>query len=268
MDDRLTVLVVDDDDSVREIVRDLLEGEGLSVLEAADPMAALEIAASTPRAIDLLMTDVIMPGIDGAELARRVQTVRPAIPVLYMSGSSAEELVARGVLATGTAFLAKPFGPDALLGYVRGVADRAHGARGPSSLPEPVSAEGAVAAKLAQEVAALRKRVADLETVCAEVHQREEAMRLTVMALGHELNGPLSVLASRIELMRWEAEERALPRPVLEDLAVMERHVERLGRLVKIVLDPARPTGPSARTDAHGSNGAGSGQGRVSSIAD
>jgi signal transduction histidine kinase len=72
-------------------------------------------------------------------------------------------------------------------------------------------------------------------------------MRLIMTGLGHELNEPLSVLVSRIDLMRMEAEEQALPHLVVEDLAVLQRHVERLGRIVKVVLALAEP-GRSERT--------------------
>jgi two-component system NtrC family sensor kinase len=106
----------------------------------------------------------------------------------------------------------------------------------PMSAQKPGRRAGATASPLAREVAALRSRVTDLEAARAEAQQRESAMRLTMAGLGHELNGPLSVLVSRIDLMRLEAQERVLPLPVLDDLTVLQRHVERLARVVRVVL--------------------------------
>ena len=118
----LTVLLVDDNGAVRACLRDALEVAGFAVLEAADATAALTIAATARRPIEILLTDVLMPGIDGTELARRVQRLRPETGVLYMSGCSEAELAARGLLVDGTAFLAKPFGPNVLLDRLRNVA--------------------------------------------------------------------------------------------------------------------------------------------------
>ena len=81
-------------------------------------MDALRIAETTPRPIEILVTDINMPGIDGLELARRVQALRPATGVVYMSGAPADVVEAWGLL-TGTVFLRKPFGPDVLVERVR-----------------------------------------------------------------------------------------------------------------------------------------------------
>ena len=114
----------------------------------------------------------------------------------------------------------------------------------PVSARKPGRRAGAIASPLACEVAALRSQVTDLEAACAEAQQRDSALRLTMVCLGHELNGPLSVLVSRIDLMRLEAQERVLPLPVLDDLTVLQRHVERLGRVVRVVLALAAPGRP------------------------
>jgi len=118
-----TVLIVDDDPDVRGYVSEALRLGGFAILEAADGAAALEIAATSARPIDILVTDVNMPGIDGLELARRVRARYPATGVLYMSGAAAE-VTARWNLAAGGVFLQKPFGPDALLEHVRDAARR------------------------------------------------------------------------------------------------------------------------------------------------
>jgi two-component system NtrC family sensor kinase len=111
----------------------------------------------------------------------------------------------------------------------------------PMSLDVPDRAGDPIASALAREVAALQRQVEDLEAAVVEARHREAAMRLSMRGLGHELNGPLSVLVSRIDLMRVEAEERGLPPPVPEDLAMLQRHVERLGRVVKVMFAVAEP---------------------------
>jgi DNA-binding response OmpR family regulator len=114
-----TILLVDDNPDVRICVSEMLKIDGFDVLEAADGADALRIAETTPQPIEVLVTDINMPGIDGLELARRVRTLRPAIGVVYMSGAS-PDLVEAWDLLTGTAFLHKPFGPDVLVERVRG----------------------------------------------------------------------------------------------------------------------------------------------------
>jgi DNA-binding response OmpR family regulator len=113
-----TVLLVDDDPDVRAILSEVLRIGGFAILEAADGTDALRIAETTPRPIEILVTDINMPGIDGLELSRRVQALRPATGVVYMSGAPADVVAAWG-LVTGTVFLQKPFGPDVFLDRVR-----------------------------------------------------------------------------------------------------------------------------------------------------
>jgi DNA-binding response OmpR family regulator len=113
-----TVLLVDDDPDVRAYVSEVLRIGGFAILEAADGTDALRIAEATPRPIEILVTDINMPGIDGLELGRRVQALRPATGVVYMSGAPADVVAAWGLL-TGTVFVRKPFGPDILLERVR-----------------------------------------------------------------------------------------------------------------------------------------------------
>ena len=113
-----TVLLVDDDPSVRAYVSRALSIAGFTILEAVDGTDALQIAETAPGPIEILVTDINMPGIDGLELARRVQVLRPATGVVYMSGAPAHEVEAWSLL-TGTVFLQKPFGPDVLVEHVR-----------------------------------------------------------------------------------------------------------------------------------------------------
>lgn len=127
-----TVLLVDDNPDVRTCVGELLRIHGFSILEAADGEDALRIAQSL-RPIEVLVTDINMPGIDGLELARRVRALRPAIAVLYMSGVPAHEVARLGL--TGTVFLSKPFDADLLLEHVRDVTRRGHEGRACTGTP-------------------------------------------------------------------------------------------------------------------------------------
>jgi CheY-like chemotaxis protein len=114
-----TVLVVEDEDGVRAPVRRILVAHGYRVLEAADGPSALHIAEHHTGKIDLLLTDVVMPGMNGGELARRLQGLRSGIRVVFMSGYSAEAVATHGVLSPGAAFLQKPFSVEELLERLR-----------------------------------------------------------------------------------------------------------------------------------------------------
>jgi PAS domain S-box-containing protein len=114
-----TVLLVEDEDIVRDLARRVLERSGYTVLACADGTAAVELAESHEGAIDLLLTDVVMPGLRGYEVAARVVETRPEIKVLYMSGYAEEALVGGGPQVTGHALIEKPFAIDALTRRVR-----------------------------------------------------------------------------------------------------------------------------------------------------
>jgi len=118
-----TVLLVDDDPDVRALLSEVLRIGGFAILEAPDGTTALRIAETTLQSIEILVTDINMPGINGLELARRVQALRPGTGVVYMSGAPAD-VVAAWSLATGTVFLRKPFGADVFLDCVRDVMRR------------------------------------------------------------------------------------------------------------------------------------------------
>ncbi|MCB9120697.1 MAG: PAS domain-containing protein [Caldilineaceae bacterium] len=105
----ITVLLAEDEDVVRAMGVEILEGFGYTVLEAGGPAAALEYAGAYAGAIDLLVTDVIMPGLNGRELVERVIALRPEIKVLYISGYPADFISDRAVLEDGVNFLQKPF---------------------------------------------------------------------------------------------------------------------------------------------------------------
>jgi CheY-like chemotaxis protein len=118
-----TILLVEDAQRVRAVVREILEMSGYVVLEARHGAEALEISNRHAGAIHLLVTDVVMPQMSGRELAQRLATLRPELKVLYMSGYTDDAIVRHGVLASGIAFLSKPFTPDALALKVREVLD-------------------------------------------------------------------------------------------------------------------------------------------------
>ena len=115
----LTVLLADDEPGVRGPVRRILTAQGYEVLEAADGEEALRIAEEHDGTIDLLLTDVVMPAMDGAELARRLRERRPALRVLFMTGFSREAVATQGVLLPDSGLLQKPFTVEQLVRRVR-----------------------------------------------------------------------------------------------------------------------------------------------------
>jgi len=118
-----SVLLVEDEPEVRRLVEKLLGLRGYTVLSAANPSEAIAIARRHEAPIELLLTDVIMPGMNGRDLARILAETRPRMKVLYMSGYTDAAISQQGILAPGTAFLSKPFTPDALARKVREVID-------------------------------------------------------------------------------------------------------------------------------------------------
>ena len=116
-----TLLVVEDEDGVRLLVRDYLRMKGYTVLEAGHGEEALRIAGEHSGEISLMITDVIMPGMNGRQLAERMAILRPAMKVLYMSGYAETAVYRKGVLEPGAPFLQKPFGPPDLGRKVRDV---------------------------------------------------------------------------------------------------------------------------------------------------
>jgi CheY-like chemotaxis protein len=110
-----TILVVEDQASLREVVARMLREAGYTVIETSDPEEAVQISRDHPKAIDLLLTDVIMPNITGPQLALRVLADRPKLKVLYMSGYPGQTV--------SPSLLLKPFSPQALAARIREVLD-------------------------------------------------------------------------------------------------------------------------------------------------
>lgn len=120
-----TVLVVEDERAILVLVSHILKGRGYRVLSANSPTDALTIAASHAGSIDLLLTDVIMPEMNGRDLASAVQQRHPQCRALFMSGYTSDVIARHGVLDDGVAFVQKPFTIDALASRVRQTLDRA-----------------------------------------------------------------------------------------------------------------------------------------------
>jgi len=120
-----TILLVEDEDAVRTFAREILKGLGYRVLEASQPQKAISKCAQYARDIHLLLTDVVMPDMNGKELYGRISALKPGVKVLYMSGYMADAVAHRGVLEKKTAFIQKPFTSDSLGRKVRETLDEA-----------------------------------------------------------------------------------------------------------------------------------------------
>ncbi|MEO6006683.1 MAG: response regulator, partial [Vicinamibacteraceae bacterium] len=115
------ILLVEDEDGVRKLARLILERQGYTVIEAADGEAALRLIATPGERVDLLVTDVVMPGLDGGDVAQAVKQRFPAAKVLYLSGYTSDAVVRHGIQHHEVAFLQKPFSATSLAAKVRDV---------------------------------------------------------------------------------------------------------------------------------------------------
>jgi PAS domain S-box-containing protein len=116
-----TVLLVEDEPAILNLGRRMLESLGYTVLTAGTPGEAIRVAESSTRRIDLLITDVVMPEMNGRDLARRLSQIRPGLRCLFVSGYAADVIADRGVLEGGAGFLQKPFSVSALAVKIREV---------------------------------------------------------------------------------------------------------------------------------------------------
>jgi nitrogen-specific signal transduction histidine kinase len=119
-----TILLAEDEPALRALTREILEDSGYVIIEAGSGDGAMKRAAEYPGAIDLLLTDVVMPRMSGRELADRLARLRPGLRVMFMSGYTDDAVVRHGVLAPSAAFIQKPFGPESLLAKVREVLEQ------------------------------------------------------------------------------------------------------------------------------------------------
>jgi DNA-binding NtrC family response regulator len=118
-----TVLVVDDEEDLREAMRRMLERRGFATLTAGDPVEAEALCREHDGAIDLLLTDLTLPGATGDELARTATSIRPDLRVLYISGLPREVAVGKGLVGEGAALVQKPFTSERLAEAVRRALD-------------------------------------------------------------------------------------------------------------------------------------------------
>jgi CheY-like chemotaxis protein len=116
--DREVVLVVDDEPTVRRFARRVLAEQGYEVHEAADGAEALDMVRATFDRLDVVVSDIVMPKLNGVELLHRLAIVRPQLPVILMSGYAGPQLTERGIEAP-CSILAKPFSAESLVAEVR-----------------------------------------------------------------------------------------------------------------------------------------------------
>src|SRR5690606_36380142 len=118
-----TILLAEDEPGVRDLAAEVLRDAGYAVLVARNGVEAVAIAGGHEGSIDLLLTDVVMPKLGGAEVEKAVAAGRPKVRTLFMSGYPDGSIASQGVLEPGRRLLAKPFSPDELLRRVREALD-------------------------------------------------------------------------------------------------------------------------------------------------
>jgi two-component system, cell cycle sensor histidine kinase and response regulator CckA len=123
-DSKETILLVEDEDSLRHLASRTLQSQGYNILEACDGLAALKLCQRHLPLIDIVVTDVVMPNLSGVDLVQKLKTIRPHLKVLYMSGYTDSTVVRHGVEETEINYLQKPFTPDLLRRKVRELLDR------------------------------------------------------------------------------------------------------------------------------------------------
>ena len=119
-----TILIVEDDDKVRNLACEILEPQGYTILEAQNGIEALRVSEGYRDQIHLMITDVVMPGMGGREIEERLRPLRPDMKVIYMSGYTDNAILHHGVLSPEIEFLQKPISSETLKRKVREVLDR------------------------------------------------------------------------------------------------------------------------------------------------
>ncbi len=122
--ERPTVLVVDDEEDLRDIMRRMLERRGFATLVAGDREQAIAVCQDHPGVIDVLVTDLNLPGDSGGELARTVSELRPEMGVVYISGLPKDIAVTKGLIGPDALLVKKPFTSDLLLEALRSILDQ------------------------------------------------------------------------------------------------------------------------------------------------
>jgi DNA-binding NtrC family response regulator len=118
-----TLLIVENESAIRNLLQVALRRNGYTVLAAESGREALDLVRNHAGAIHLLITDVVMPDMDGPELVKYISTIRPDTPALFMSGYMDDTLGDRGILSTNANFIQKPFSPKAIAKKVRDILD-------------------------------------------------------------------------------------------------------------------------------------------------
>jgi CheY-like chemotaxis protein len=118
-----TILVVEDELVVLNLVTDILKSEGYKVITTRNGAEALQAALAHDCPIDLVLTDIVMPGMSGGEMVQQLLLIRPALRVLYMSGYTQYTVLNHGTLESVSSFIWKPFSPESLLAKIRMVLD-------------------------------------------------------------------------------------------------------------------------------------------------
>ena len=195
-----TILLVEDEEDLRQVAKRALEGSGYTVLSAADGDRGLKAAAEHAGEIDLLLTDVVMPRMGGRALAQRLRRTRPGIAILYMSGYTDDAIIRHGLLDADIQLIGKPFTATALTQRVRTVLDAAHGVSHRDGKPsadvaadEPAERPGRLAMEAlpADVEASLRKAVASAryDEVMAIIDQIQGVAPLMAGSLRQRLQG-------------------------------------------------------------------------------
>ena len=122
--ERPTVLVVDDEEDLRDIMRRMLERRGFATLVAGDSDQALAVCREHPGVIDVLVTDLGLPGVSGGDLARNASGLRPEMGVVYISGLPKDIAVTKGLIGADSLLVKKPFTSDLLLEALRSILDQ------------------------------------------------------------------------------------------------------------------------------------------------
>jgi CheY-like chemotaxis protein len=122
-----TILLVEDDPLVRDLTLEILQSRGYSVLVADRPDVAISLCQLHPEKIHLLLTDVVMPGMSGSEMAEKIAAMRPGIGILFMSGYTDNTVLRRGSVGQNSSFLQKPFSPTILGKKIRDMLDQQSG---------------------------------------------------------------------------------------------------------------------------------------------
>ena len=121
-----TILLAEDAEVLRRLLREILSQNGYTLLTAANGEDALRLSTEHPGPIHILVTDMVMPIMSGKELVSRLGPLRPEMKILYMSGYTEDAIASQGNIEPGTAFLEKPFSPDALVRKIREILDGGH----------------------------------------------------------------------------------------------------------------------------------------------